>query len=117
MKNVDKVFVQIEKKIIPCIFQQVYNNIDGWLDFIIGDKIFVDFTKYSYEEALKRLKKQLNLLIKSKEISEVVVTEKAEKEIHSKSKQIETWSETEVLHCFIEKKILSNIYMIITMYR
>lgn len=57
--------------------------------FIIGDKIFVDFTKYSYKEALKRLKSQLNLLIKSKEISEVVVTKIAEKEINSKRKQIE----------------------------
>jgi hypothetical protein len=57
--------------------------------FIISDKIFVDFTKYSYKEALKRLKSQLNLLIKSKEISEVVVTKIAEKEINSKRKQIE----------------------------
>ncbi len=57
--------------------------------FIIGDKIFVDFTKYSYKEALKRLKSQLNLLIKSKEISEVVETKIAEKEINSKRKQIE----------------------------
>jgi len=32
---------------------------------------------------------QLNLLIKSKEISEVVVTKIAEKEINSKRKQIE----------------------------
>ncbi len=68
--------------------------------FIIGDKIFVDFTKYSYKEALKRLKSQLNLLIKSKEISEVVKTKIAEKEINSKRKQIEAQSKTEVEHWF-----------------
>jgi hypothetical protein len=57
----------------------------------------------------------VNLLIKSKEISEVVVTEKAEKELHSKSKQIDTWSETEVVHWFIENKINSTfIFEVVT---
>jgi hypothetical protein len=42
--------------------QKGYHNVDGWLGFIIGDKIFVDFSKYSFEDSILRLKKQINLL-------------------------------------------------------
>ena len=30
-----------------------YGSIDGWLGFIIGDKIFIDFTKYEFEDSIK----------------------------------------------------------------
>ena len=30
-----------------------YGNVDGWLGFIIGDKIFIDFTKYEYDDSFK----------------------------------------------------------------
>ena len=42
--------------------QKGYHNFDGWLGFIIGDKIFVDFSKYTFEESISRLKKQILLL-------------------------------------------------------
>ena len=42
--------------------QKGYHNVDGWLGFIIGDKIFIDFTKYSFEDSLTRLKNQINMI-------------------------------------------------------
>jgi hypothetical protein len=44
------------------IMQKGYHNVDGWLGFIIGDKIFIDFTKYSFEDSLTRLKNQINMI-------------------------------------------------------
>ena len=44
--------------------QKGYHNVDGWLGFIIGDKIFVDFTKYSFEDSMNRLTNQINMITK-----------------------------------------------------
>ena len=53
---------RLNKKIIPLIMQKGYHQVDGWLGIIIGDKIFVDFSKYELEDCVNRLKKQLTLL-------------------------------------------------------
>jgi hypothetical protein len=47
--------------------QTGYHSVDGWLGFIIGDKIFVDFTKYSLDDSLKKLKTQIELNVYKKE--------------------------------------------------
>lgn len=52
---------RLNKKIIPLIMQQGYQNVTGWLGIIIGDKIFVDFVKYDFSEAMERLVKQIKL--------------------------------------------------------
>jgi hypothetical protein len=39
---------------------------DGWLGIILGSKIFVDFTKYSFDECTQRLMKEINNLVKLK---------------------------------------------------
>lgn len=46
---------KLNKKIIPLIMQSGYENADGWMGIIMGDKIFVNFTKYSFEECIRRL--------------------------------------------------------------
>lgn len=46
------------KKFIPLIMQANYKP-DGWLGMLLGTKIFVDFTKYAYDDAFHRLKKEL----------------------------------------------------------
>lgn len=53
---------KLNKPIIPCILQSGYHNVNGWLGILIGDKIFVDFTKYEFEESFRRLVKQIDLL-------------------------------------------------------
>ena len=41
--------------------QQGYQNVKGWLGFIISDKIFIDFTKYQFDDAMFRLIHQIKL--------------------------------------------------------
>ena len=52
---------RLQKQIIPLILQSGYANVEGWLGFIISDKIFIDFTKYDFNDAMNRLVKQINL--------------------------------------------------------
>jgi hypothetical protein len=54
--------VNLNKPIIPLIMQKSYKA-DGWLGLIMGSKIFVDFTKYDYQECIKRLLKELTPFI------------------------------------------------------
>lgn len=53
---------RLRKPIIPLIVQEGYENVEGWLGFIIGDKIFVNFTKYSFSDCIQTLKKELNMV-------------------------------------------------------
>ena len=53
---------RLNKKIIPLIMQSGYENVQGWLGIIMGDKIFVNFTKYDYDECIRRLLKELSVL-------------------------------------------------------
>lgn len=46
--------------------QKGYHTVEGWLGFIIGDKIFVDLTKYSLDDSLQRIKSQIELNINNK---------------------------------------------------
>ena len=50
---------RINKPIVPLIMQSGYEKVKGWLGLILGDKIFINFTRYKYEECLKRLKAEL----------------------------------------------------------
>ena len=50
---------RINKPIVPLIMQSGYEKVKGWLGFIQGDKIFVNFTRYSYDECIRRLRSEL----------------------------------------------------------
>ena len=50
---------KLNKKLIPLIMQKGYENVQGWLGIIMGDKIFVNFTKYGFDECMRRLRKEL----------------------------------------------------------
>ena len=50
--------IQKQKPFIPLILQKSYRP-DGWLGFILGSKIYIDYTKYSFEECSSRLQKEL----------------------------------------------------------
>ena len=60
--------VNLNKSIIPLILEKGYKP-DGWLAIILGSKIFIDFTKYSFEESFNRLMKEIDYLIKIGKIS------------------------------------------------
>ena len=107
------------KKIIPVIMQNGYHNVKGWLGFIISDKIFVDFTKYQFDDALSRLVNQINHLTfpkeKNESIENMIALEQPpanqESQIDS-SKIIESWS-AESTEKWFNNKDLSNLHTIL----
>jgi hypothetical protein len=67
---------KLSKAIIPLIMQKGYENVSGWIGIIMGDKIFVNFTKYDYDECIRRLVHEVNshyVAQKIKPISQPVV--------------------------------------------
>jgi hypothetical protein len=49
---------QRQRKIVPVLSQKHYKA-DGWLLFLVGQLLYVDFTKYEFDRALKMLLKEL----------------------------------------------------------
>ncbi|CAF4968204.1 unnamed protein product [Rotaria sp. Silwood1] len=50
---------QQQRKIVPVILQKHYKP-DGWLLFLMGQLLYVDFTKYVFPQAIKMLFKEFN---------------------------------------------------------
>ena len=92
---------RLNKVIIPLIMQPEYYKVSGWLGIIIGDKIFVDFTKYTFEQSMKRLKNQINLLLDKN--NNVDSKSMIFKEITHGPKD---WNEEEVKTWFYQNEIL-----------
>jgi hypothetical protein len=110
---------KLNKKIIPIIMQQGYESVQGWLGIIMGDKIYINFTKYDFDECMKRLKNEINLFIssiaktneKENKKNELDKADKVKFTIGSASsvsiisnissnKNVEKWSEQEVIEWF-----------------
>jgi hypothetical protein len=51
---------KLKKPIIPLILQKGFENVSGWLGILMGDKIFINFTKYELEECFRRLKHEVD---------------------------------------------------------
>ncbi|CAF1199721.1 unnamed protein product [Rotaria magnacalcarata] len=51
---------QRERKIVPILLQKQYKP-DGWLLFIIGQLLYVDFNKYEFSRAMEMLHKELKV--------------------------------------------------------
>ena len=49
---------QRQGKIVPVLLQKHYKP-DGWILFLIGQLLYVDFTKYEFDRAMKMLQKEL----------------------------------------------------------
>jgi len=50
---------RLNKKIIPLIIQENYENVSGWINTIIGDRILINFPKYEFDECLKQLRHEI----------------------------------------------------------
>jgi hypothetical protein len=59
---------QCQRKIVPVLLQKHYKP-DGWLLFLIGQLMYVDFIKYEFEQAMELLFNKLD----AKEISETSI--------------------------------------------
>ncbi|RNA01000.1 hypothetical protein BpHYR1_043721 [Brachionus plicatilis] len=103
---------QLNKPIIPLIMQQNYKP-DGWLGIILGSKIFVNFTKYEYDECLKRVNHEIDKLFKPK--TEVAPPGAGLMAIPYQTDQnlVQDWNEQQVEKWFKEKNfneiILKNV--------
>ena len=86
---------KLNKPIIPCILQPAYQNVNGWLGILIGDKIFVDFTKYNFEESFRRLIKQIELLTHNV-VQPIGVNDSSATQWSSD--EVEDWSDIDLLN-------------------
>ena len=55
---------RINKPIIPLIMQNGFESTCGWLGMIISDKIYVNFVKYSFDECIIKLNKEISSIKK-----------------------------------------------------
>lgn len=96
---------RLKKKIIPLILEKGYENVKGWLGLIIGDKIFINFTKYSYEDSIRRLLNEIAFYLYP---SSILLDQK--KDISKESSKIEQWSEQEVAEWFKNNNLNISIF-------
>ncbi|CAF0754608.1 unnamed protein product [Brachionus calyciflorus] len=127
---------RLNKKIIPCIMEKGYSSVTGWLGIIIGDKIFIDFTKYELNDCFTRvldqisrfekhsqhnLQKSESITLKPEQKSEVITLKPEKKsEIVNVKKPTElpnqknfvSWNENETEKWFSDNS-LSNVFNIL----
>ena len=62
---------QKNKPFIPILMEKGYRA-DGWLGIILGSKIFVDFTKLEFSNAMNELNRNLDLILKNKPLTPIL---------------------------------------------
>ena len=97
--------------------QQGYESVQGWLGIIMGDKIFVNFTKYPLDDCIRRLRKEIDSSISlfgninSNSMVTVNNTATATVQVQNHTgKQIENWTDDQVKNWFVEKELNLNIF-------
>jgi hypothetical protein len=109
---------KLNKPIIPCIMQKGYQNVTGWLGIIMGDKIFVNFKKYEFDECMRRLQGEIKQHYKEKEpqasstsvkhqSSQVKFGAEHEKEEEDTGESVQNW-DTHKLNKWFEDKDLAQ---------
>jgi len=88
---------QQQKKIVPILLQKHYKP-DGWLLFLIGQLIYVDFTKYEFDRTINMLLKELKLETTSQLLVDVDSTcsNRTASIISARSDNILEWTQTHV---------------------
>jgi hypothetical protein len=120
---------KLKKKIVPLIMQKGYENVDGWLGIIMGDKIFVNFNKHPFEKCLALILHEMNLatnldaknaqvapsLFSIAEATKVsLVPPQVIPSVGAQPKSnVLNWSEKQVQNWFEEKKVDTAIWAII----
>ncbi|CAF0818823.1 unnamed protein product [Brachionus calyciflorus] len=100
---------RLKKPIIPLILQKNYENVKGWLGFIIGDKIYVNFTKFDFDVCMKSLSDEIVMYSGEKKNYEAPV-EVVEKEI-----SIDKWDDLKCKEWFESNGLNMNIYNNLTL--
>lgn len=122
---------KMNKHIVPLIMEKGYENVKGWLGIIMSDKIFINFTKYDFDECIKRLMNEViskqrrskeashpkmnKVAAPPKTVQHTVVSCTAVNEARNEPENgdVEKWGENEVLKWLndneIDKKLISII--------
>ncbi|CAF1223664.1 unnamed protein product [Adineta ricciae] len=95
---------QCQRKIIPILVQKHYKP-DGWLLFLIGQLLYVDFTKHEFDQAMNMLLKELSLNETNESNRPSTVPSKESTCIAKDSEDIFAWSVTRVQQWLIEHKL------------
>lgn len=114
---------KLNKHIIPLIMENGYEDVKGWLGIIMSDKIFINFTKYEFDECIRRLIKELRSFHMSQTDSprslntsfgqplpaiktETVIIDRGNE---PKPGSVENWSEIDVRRWLVANNIDQNV--------
>jgi hypothetical protein len=107
-----------EKPIIPLIMQQDFENPKGWLGLLMSDKIFVNFTKYDFDECIKRLKNEIDSIKSGKKTNAKnengsaanTLKSQSNSNHNTKNDSILDWSEERVKEWFLQNSLNCLIF-------
>lgn len=101
---------QRQLKILPILVQKYYKA-DGWLAFVLGTSLYVDFTKYDYPKAFEMLVEEIKLskLNSDKEISKKIRRNSNESDRSPEMPEnIDLWTEIHV-HQWLKENQLDQM--------
>ena len=118
---------KMNKHIVPLIMEKGYENVKGWLGIIMSDKIFVNFTKYDFDECIRRLKNEITSRSRenknsketsvnlSKSVKETVALQTAVNEDRKvfENVDVKKWSENDVFKWLNDNEIDKNLISIL----
>jgi len=107
-----KYAIKLGKPIIPLILQEGFDKCDGWLGFLISDKLFINFKskRYNYEMCIQNLNKEIQKIMSFNEskinnLNNKSIEDKLVKlEVETKEKLIEKWSSVQVNEWLVQNK-------------
>ena len=102
---------QKQLQIVPILVQKHYKP-DGWLCFLIGPLMYVDFTKYEYSKALEMLHKQIKrpekhelILTKTKTSLPTISKLVTNSQSTALTESVENWTEEQVQSWLIQNDL------------
>ena len=93
---------QRQRKIVPVLLEKYYKP-DGWLLFLVGQLLYVDFTKYEFSRAMEMLHKELSIKNDISELTGTIPTRSIS--VQPRPKHIQDWSITDVQQWLTEQNL------------
>ena len=91
---------QRQRKMVPVLLQKHYKP-DGWLSFLIGQLLYVDFTKHEFGKAMGMLLKEL----KPREDTREPITSLTTTLITRRTCHVKDWTKEEVQEWFMKHEL------------
>ncbi|CAF0972896.1 unnamed protein product [Didymodactylos carnosus] len=94
-----------QRKIIPILAQSKYKA-DGWLGFLCGSRLYIDFTKYDFQIAFDRLIKEIFNIFKNKTETKTLIAQPAP--IAKLSSPQQPSQEIIIMNCLFKEKYVKD---------